>query len=113
MRTSASSTPEKRPENDSPASGALTAAAGDLHRRRRLPWKPVAVALGFAIVLALEVLFLRFGPSMSVSAYAVVLVFLGLLVLVVLISELLSWLLFAQSLIDVARRTKRFKDGSP
>jgi hypothetical protein len=49
---------------------------------------------------------LRFGPSIPVSAYAVVIVILGLLVLVALVSELLSWLLFAKSLAHLLGRDK-------
>ncbi len=61
----------------------------------------------------LEVLFLRFVPSMSLSPYAVVLVCLGLWMLVVFVSEWLSWLLFAQSLTRLGRRDRRLGDESP
>src|SRR5262249_19848606 len=61
---------------------------------------------GVAAIVALEILFLRFGPSLYISAYTIVLVFLGLLVLAVFAGEVLSWVLFAQSL------TRRFRrDG--
>ena len=75
--------------------------------RRRWPsWKLVVVVLSLATLFALEALFSRFGPSISTSAYAVVIVVLGVLVLVALVSELVSWLLFAKSLVHLVGRDK-------
>jgi len=48
------------------------------------------MVLGVAAVVGLEILFLRFGPSLYISAYAIVLIFLGLLVLAVFAGEVLS-----------------------
>jgi len=101
---------ESRFENCSPAPATQAASgptAADVKPRRRRLWKTVAEVLGLAALLTLEVLFLRFGPAMSISAYTVVLIFLGLLVLAVFASEVLSWLL----LFDRVRRDRRFKDG--
>jgi hypothetical protein len=107
MRTTKSPMPEMRPETDSLASRTqVTHTAAELRWRRWPSWKLVVVVLGFATLFALEVLFLRFGPSIPVSAYAIVIVILGLLVLVALVSELLSWLLFAKSLAHLLGRDK-------
>ena len=91
---------EKRPENHSLASRTqVVHTAADSRSRRWLPWKLVVVVLSLATLFALEALFLRFGPTISVSGDAVVVfVVLGLLVCVALVSELVWWLLFARSL---------------
>ena len=104
--------PERRPESGSPATGRPAARTdAEISREAWSPWKLVAVVLGVAAVVALEILFLRFGPSLYISAYAVALVFLGLLVLAVFAGEVLSWLLFAQSLTSLFRRDGHRKTG--
>ena len=106
--------PERAPENDSPASELPTAqTASDVRRPPRRLLQAVAVVLGLAAVLVLEVLYLRLAPSMSISAYSVVLAVLGLLALALFASELLSWLLFAQSLTSLGHRDRHGKDGPP
>src|SRR5262245_30382196 len=104
MRTNESSVTERRPESGSPATRhPATRTDAEIGREARSLWKQVAMVLGVAAIVALEILFLRFGPSLYISAYTIVLVFLGLLVLAVFAGEVLSWVLFAQSL------TRRFR----
>ena len=79
--------PERAPENGSPASELPTAQT--VRRPPRRLWQAVAVVLGLAAVVVLEVLYLRLAPSMSISAYSVVLAVLGLLALALFASELL------------------------
>jgi membrane protein implicated in regulation of membrane protease activity len=73
--------------------------AHESHQRLHRPrWKPIAVVLVLLTLFTLEALFLRFGPSLPITAYGVVLALLGLLVIVAVIAELVSWMLFAESL---------------
>jgi len=52
----------------------------------------------------------RFGPSASVSTRAVVYIVLGVLVAIVVLSELISWAQFADALCRWIRRERPSKE---
>jgi hypothetical protein len=60
-------------------------------------------------VFGLEYLFLLFAPSVTLSAKLAVYIFLGVLVVVVLLSDLISWALFADSLARFFKGDRRSK----
>ena len=88
---------------------AKTRKADDVTGRSRRggALKLVAVALGIAAVFGLEYLFLLFAPSVTMSAKLAVYIFLGVLVVIVLLSDLVSWALFACSLARLFRGDRR------
>ena len=76
-------------------------------RRRGRALKLVALTLGLVTVFGLEYLFLLLAPSVTMSAKLAVYIFLGVLVGVVLLSDLVSWALFAGSLARLFRGDRR------